>query len=240
MRKPTFEGGVNVASWTAVELLTDMPYTYWYAPYWNITVRLSMFLLFCVGLWFLRKQVEFEEALAKTDPLTGVLNRRCFCELADVEMKRAARYQRWFTIVYIDLDGFKSVNDELGHEAGDNVLRTVAHTIRANLRASDFVSRLGGDEFIVLLAETGPESAVRYLEKMRRQLLDAMKAHAWKVTFSIGAMTYLRLPTSVDELIGRADALMYEVKRNGKDGIKHQVLRNDDKTICRDRKTSIA
>ena len=176
------------------------------------------------------EQLELADALAKTDPLTGVLNRRHFRELAGVEMKRAARYHRFFTVVFLDLDGFKAVNDESGHEAGDQVLRTVARSIRANLRATDFVSRLGGDEFVILLSETGPEAAACYLEKIQRQLRDAMRGGDWKVTFSIGAVTYLSPPVSVDELIGRADALMYAVKRSGKDGIKHEILQSDFET----------
>jgi len=215
---------VSIASWSAVEISTGMPYTIWFAPLWNAGVRLAMYCIICFGLSSLRKRVRQIESMARTDSLTGISNRRCFCELAGIEIKRASRYRLPFTVVYIDVDGFKAANDEFGHEIGDHILCTVAETLRVNLRETDFLARLGGDEFVVLLSHTGEEQAAQYLKKMNEQLLKAMQGGHWKITFSIGAVTYLGIPSSVDEMIGRADDLMYGVKQTGKNGIKHEVF----------------
>lgn len=212
----------GVAAWNATDVMTGIPYSHWYALYWNIVVRIGMFVLFAYMMSYLRKEVELVAKLARTDSLTGVFNSRHFYEVANIELSRASRYGRPFTVVYIDLDGFKAVNDTLGHQVGDEVLRSVAQTIRQNLRATDCVARLGGDEYAVLLSESTHAASSGYLVKMQRQLLDEMQRHGWAVTFSIGAMTFDKVPASLDAMIGAADKLMYEVKQNGKNSIRHE------------------
>jgi diguanylate cyclase (GGDEF)-like protein len=115
----------------------------------------GMFLVVVVVLSSLRGAWEREKIHARTDSLTGVSNARAFFEVAAVELARARRYQRPFTIAYLDLDNFKQVNDRFGHEVGDDLLQIVARTLREGSRASDFVARMGGDEFVVLLETLG-------------------------------------------------------------------------------------
>jgi diguanylate cyclase (GGDEF)-like protein len=229
----SYRGGIVVgtivavactAGWTVSDYLGEIPYTIWYAHYWNVGVKISMLLLLAYMTVRLRKASDLAHKLARTDPLTGVWNRRYFNELMGVELQRARRYKHAMTVVYIDLDDFKVVNDTWGHPVGDDLLRTVAHTIQSNLRAPDSVARLGGDEFAVLLSETGQEAASSYLDKMQRQLLEAMREHGWSITFSIGAMTYLEPPRSIDEVISQADRFMYSAKREGKGKIKHAIV----------------
>jgi diguanylate cyclase (GGDEF)-like protein len=187
-------------------------------------VRLGTFLIMTLILSALKKALEHEKELARTDPLTGVANGRYFITLADMEINRARRYKHSFTVVYIDLDNFKTVNDHFGHSTGDALLRSVAHTIRNNIRATDIVGRLGGDEFAILLPETGPEPAEVITHKVQKVNLDVMQKNEWPVTFSIGVVTFLGPPSTVDEMLKISDVVMYAAKKNGKNAIKYEIF----------------
>ena len=126
-----------------------------------------------------------------------------------------------FTLAYIDLDNFKTVNDQLGHATGDQVLRTVVSSVKKNIRRTDIVARLGGDEFALLLPETNQESARVVLSKIQDGLLEEMRKNNWPVTFSIGVLTCRVAPPSTDALVSMADELMYSVKHDGKNGVKY-------------------
>ena len=165
-----------------------------------------------------------ERELARQDPLTGLANRRAFLETSEEEKDRSRRYHHCFNIAYIDLDGFKKINDTLGHAAGDQVLREVANTLRLNLRSTDAVARLGGDEFAILLVETDAASAETVLRKLHELLRAAMKANGWNVDFSIGLASYLCPPESLDNIIRTADGLMYSVKAKGKGNLAVALL----------------
>lgn len=121
--------------------------------------------------------------LTRQDDLTGALNRRGFFEVLDDESKRSQRYLHPLTVVYVDLDDFKLVNDLKGHKTGNLVLQEVARTMQSILREVDFVARLGGDEFALLLPETGAENVRAVLEKLRTALMNKMNARDWRVTF---------------------------------------------------------
>jgi len=168
---------------------------------------------------------ELERRLARSDQLTGAVNRRSFWEAAESELARCRRFRHPFTVIYADLDNFKSVNDQQGHSAGDALLRGVVDTVVRETRAVDVVARLGGDEFAVLLPETGTESGHVVAGRIRASLLKTMAEHGWPVSVSLGVVTCLDPPDTVDGLLQRADDLMYAVKKGGKDGIRHEVLR---------------
>jgi diguanylate cyclase (GGDEF)-like protein len=135
-------------------------------------------------------------------------------------MLRAKRYDRPFTLAYIDLDNFKQINDKFGHSVGDEVLKLVAATIQSNLRQTDIIARLGGDEFAIFLPESNTESAKNSINKIRSLLLKSMEENKWEVTFSIGVITFHEFSYTLDEVIQKADNLMYSVKINGKNNIK--------------------
>jgi diguanylate cyclase (GGDEF)-like protein len=205
---------------------------------WNVGVRLLLYIVFAVTLSALHRTLkaladalEREHELARTDGLTGIRNARAFREAAEAEVVRVARYERPLTLAYLDADGFKAVNDRYGHSTGDRVLRTIAQTLSANVRAVDVAARLGGDEFAVLFPETGPDAGLAALRKLRRALADAMRAEGVDVTFCIGVVTTLRPVESVDGLLQHADALMYEVKRLGKNDIRAEVLDPDPESL---------
>jgi diguanylate cyclase (GGDEF)-like protein len=160
-----------------------------------------------------------EQELSRVDPLTMVPNRRGFYESLEKERVRTVRYHRPVTLGYIDVDNFKKMNDTYGHTMGDDLLIAVAATVRTNLRTSDVVARLGGDEFAVLLPETDAIGSDQVLKKLRLKLLDAMQERGWNVTFSIGAVTFLDPPESLDILVRMADETMYAIKARGKDDV---------------------
>lgn len=157
--------------------------------------------------------------LAHTDPLTGLSNRRHFIEQLKREFGRANRYQRPLAILYIDLDGFKAINDAFGHMYGDDILRGVARSMRAVLRSTDLLARIGGDEFAVLLPETAEEGAINVSNKLSRALFAYSKQLGPAVpdlTFCGGVSQLKRGDNSIDDLLARADEAQYFAKATGK------------------------
>jgi len=191
--------------------------------YWNLFIEFSFLLIMSLLFSALKNKLDSEKTLARIDPLTKAINRRSFFDLAELEINRAHRYGHPFTITYIDLDNFKEINDQWGHSTGDKLLITVANTISSNIRNTDILARFGGDEFVILLPETTGEAAQATLDKVHRQLREAMLKHSWRVTFSIGAVSYRQPPKNVEEAVRSADTLMYEVKRSGKNRLLHII-----------------
>jgi diguanylate cyclase (GGDEF)-like protein len=195
-----------------------------YLAFFNALARLAAFLLVAHFVDAFRHSLEHERELARTDELTGATNRRSFFEIAQSEINRARRHRHPFTVAYIDIDNFKELNDRFGHAAGDAVLREVTQEIKLNVREIDMVARLGGDEFVVLLPETD-EAAARVVVNRVRANLGALAARKnWRVTFSIGVVTWTSPPRTVDMMIRQADDTMYEVKNTGKNRVAHLTI----------------
>ena len=213
---------VSAGIWIIADLSSGTKYTMMLAPVWNTLVRLAFFLIILRLLLIVQEKLALEESLADTDPLTSLANRRFFLEQLEREYARVRRYPEPFTIAYFDLDNFKYVNDTLGHDVGDELLKKVAQTLSTSVRASDFAARLGGDEFAVLFPVV-KESAQQVLEKLQAELLAAMRERQWPVTFSIGAVTFSAVMDSSRDMIKKVDDLMYEVKKSGKNNIRHLV-----------------
>jgi diguanylate cyclase (GGDEF)-like protein len=212
---------ISIASaiaWFTADTWAGQAYSMHVIPYWNTAVRLSFFVIVTFLLPAL-KGLENERKAARLDDLTGAANRRNFFEVAQAELDRSLRYQHPFSVLYFDIDDFKAVNDRMGHQAGDQLLCSVVHKSRQILRKIDLLARLGGDEFIILLSETGPQAAKVVVSKLQESLLEEMKSHAWPVTFSIGVLTCLDAHLSLDEMMRKADDLMYAAKKNGKNAI---------------------
>jgi diguanylate cyclase (GGDEF)-like protein len=188
--------------------------------------RAVLFLVVSELLSSLRDAFNHERQLARTDQLTGLANSRAFGELAEFELLRARRYGRALSILYIDLDGFKAINDSLGHAAGDVVLQRAAGALRESLRRTDIVARLGGDEFVVLLPETGTESADIVIGKVQSALGKALQGLGSGTTASIGAVTADVTPTTIQMLVDRADKLTYQSKSKGKNQVTHDTVTN--------------
>ncbi len=186
---------------------------------WDRFARMCFLVITTVLLGRLREAYRQAQQSSRSDFLTGLANRREFFAVAEQERLRAARYGQSISLAYMDLDGFKDVNDRLGHSAGDAILIDVANELRKNLRAIDVVARMGGDEFVILLPETDAPSALVAIEKLRALLLDLSQKRNWQVTYSIGLVTFEQPPKSADEMIGEADHLMYKVKRGTKNNL---------------------
>ncbi len=172
----------------------------------------------------LKESLERERSAARIDFLTGILNRRGFYEIAGSESQRSRRYKRPLSMVYVDLDNFKRVNDTLGHDAGDELLVQVAAVVHSEVRGTDTVGRLGGDEFAVLLPETDQADGKVVVEKLQRQLRKAMLEKKWPVTFSIGLISFQSPPESTDEMVREADRVMYSAKLRGKNSVAVQGM----------------
>jgi len=211
---------LSSGAWIAVDILSGNKSSNLFAYVWNAAARLGFFLL-PVFMIRLNRAMEHEKMLARTDFLTGALNARFFHELAQMEVNRSARYKRTFTLAFIDVDNFKTINDTFGHTTGDTVLRAIATNIKIHLRKTDIVTRVGGDEFVILLPETNKQTAPIVISNIQRALLKEMNESGWAVTFSIGVLTLTAPRLSVDEMLGRADQLMYVVKNSGKNNIHY-------------------
>ena len=163
------------------------------------------------------------EQLALTDALTGVRNRRWFMTQAALEFERATRHGRALALVLIDVDHFKRVNDEHGHQTGDRLLVEIAQTCAATLRRTDLLARFGGEEFIVLLPETGQREAVRLAERMRQAvqagLRDPQHPLQVPVTISLGVVAMSAATPTLYALIRATDQALYDAKRAGRDRV---------------------
>ena len=211
-------------AWFVADVLTATADVRGAIPYLNLVTKLGFFLVVNFTISSLKVSLEREREMARTDYLTRVANSRYFAEIASNEIKRAGRYLHPFTVAYLDIDDFKSVNDRWGHSTGDQLLALVADTIRSNIRATDSIARLGGDEFVFLLPETGYDAASVVIQKVNQSLQAAMGRKGWPVTFSIGVVTFRTPPDSVDGMIRVADAFMYSVKHSGKNRIQHREI----------------
>ena len=171
-----------------------------------------------------RKKLELElEKYANYDKLTGLPNRRLFFERLELTILENERDKAEFAVLFIDLDGFKDINDNYGHEAGDEVLITVGNRLLQCVRKSDTVARMGGDEYTVILKNVEDKEDIKNLvEKIHKSLQEVMQIDGVEcfVNSSIGVALYPENGDDSETLLRNADSLMYEIKRNGKGGYK--------------------
>jgi diguanylate cyclase (GGDEF)-like protein len=193
----------------------------------NTLVQGASFAVVGLLINTLRASLAREREVSRTDPLTSLRNSRAFYEEASRMLASCRRHRRPITLAYIDLDNFKAVNDTLGHEAGDELLRRIADQLHAAIRPSDLLARLGGDEFALLLPEVGPPEAAVTLERLQSSLTGTRASISGPATMSIGAVSFVSVPDDVEQMIRRADAGMDEAKTTGKNRI-HLVVAGDD------------
>jgi diguanylate cyclase (GGDEF)-like protein/PAS domain S-box-containing protein len=166
----------------------------------------------------IRRQNQELQVLATQDPLTRCLNRRAFYERFEVEYSRAGRYGHNFSCVMVDIDHFKSVNDNYGHPVGDKVLQRVSGILRDLVRECDVVCRYGGEEFCILLPETDSEGGLDFAERIRRTIA-AKSLSGIKVTVSLGVSSLESGPANPSELLSQADKALYAAKRKGRNRV---------------------
>jgi diguanylate cyclase (GGDEF)-like protein len=162
------------------------------------------------------------ENLAAVDGLTGLYNRRHFEDLARAELARCQRYMRPLSLLMLDVDHFKLINDRFGHAAGDRVLRMIAEVCGGAKRDSDLVARIGGEEFALLLPETTPEAAQQFAERVRdavRNCPVGVEGERIVVTVSIGVAGATIRTAGIGTLLRAADQALYDAKRAGRDRV---------------------
>ncbi len=174
-----------------------------------------------VGLTLRIYRIEEEmRKLASYDSLTGLLSRHAFFEAAGSHVSLARREHNVFSVMLIDLDHFKAINDQYGHPAGDAVLRLFADVVNSVTRRSDIVGRLGGEEFALLLPSTDAAEAMEFSERLHAAIEKAVLKHDHALihyTASIGlASSRSDADDDIDELLARADLALYQAKRNGR------------------------
>jgi len=232
--------------WTAMALglaglflLTDKPISIPHETYLERFATMSMFTLSIGRCMFLgifassmreslyKSGIALKEAykrieeLAELDDLTGSLNRRCIMRILDEEIARAHRAGASCSIALIDLDWFKGINDTYGHPTGDEVLRTFAITVFANIRNIDRFGRFGGEEFLLVLPDTPHDTATRILDRLREIIADldwSAFSPGMRVTVSAGVAT-LASDETADTFLARADRALYEAKARGRNRI---------------------
>jgi len=170
-----------------------------------------------------KRMLEELRHLATTDSLTSLYNRRHFLELCEQELRRINRHPNDIALLMLDADYFKNVNDTYGHDAGDQVLRTISRLCRAHVREMDIIGRIGGEEFAILLPQTGFSAALDVAERLRAAIaqttLPLADGQMLRFTVSIGGYTFAGRKLAVDELLKAADQALYAAKRNGRNQV---------------------
>jgi diguanylate cyclase (GGDEF)-like protein/PAS domain S-box-containing protein len=184
-------------------------------PFLDAEGRVAGIIGFSVDITERKQAEEAIRALSLVDELTGLFNRRGFFALADQQLKISRRGGEPLFLIFADLDNLKSTNDTLGHLEGDRLLRDAAHILRATFRESDIIARIGGDEFVVLMIEPDGSQAGSFVPRLRRRIVRRNAGDLRsRLSLSIGVTRYdPKTPCTLEELIQRADALMYEEKR---------------------------
>lgn len=195
----------------------------WIMPF-NVGTMAIAFATVGLLVTQLKRRLLAVEGLSRQDHLTTLLNGRAFYEQADLLLALARRSQRPITFAYLDLDNFKQVNDQQGHQEGDRALKLTASEVKRHVRQTDVVARLGGDEFALLLPDTDATPAQVSLDRVRTLVTASLQEQRWPVTLSVGAVTFRQIPATVDEAIKRADAVMYRAKSAGKNRVYAEVV----------------
>jgi diguanylate cyclase (GGDEF)-like protein len=181
-------------------------------------------LIFALFGYVLGRHADELAEMSETDSLTGLLNARGFYTRVRGEIKRLRRYRQPLSLLFLDLDELKSINDRHGHRAGSAAIRETGHLIQWELRETDLAARWGGDEFTILAPNTPQEAALALAERIRRRVAEPTAPRSpWRMTVSIGVATFnadvVGASTDPATLVGAADAAMYDAKKRGKNTV---------------------
>ena len=216
--------GASAVVWFAVHALHQPESALSYTPYWNTLMQLAVFLTITGLLTQLKAEADREKESPRSDYLTKTANKRNFMAQAELEIQRAHRYKHPFTLVYLDVDNLRFVNQRMGHSSGDTLLQETAYTLKEKIRSTDLIGRIGGDEFALLLPETQAEAARIVVRRLQKYLLDIAEKNEWPVSFSFGVVTFSRPPENVEEMLKKADSLVSAAKESGKNHVKHEIV----------------
>ena len=215
-----------------LRLLVD-GYIVWHAMIFPLAVPILITPV--IGFFFVKLLFELDKTksqltvLSMTDELTGLFNRRYFLEKAHRELTRAQRYRQVFSMLFIDVDDFKNINDKYGHPAGDKILCMVGNTCLHESREADVLARFGGDEFAILTPGLQEQQAVQYADRLRKLLVEAKTAyhgHVLQTAVSVGVVTWTPAISDMEGLIYLMDKAMYAAKHGGKNKTKVADLKD--------------
>lgn len=213
--------GFGIALYLGTAALTPRPFPHSLFAFQLLLLAAGMLMVLLGAMAREWKEAQLAElraqlaVLASTDELTGCLNQRAFLRAMEAEVERAARYQQPLSLLALDIDNFKVINDEYGHIAGDDALQRLGTALRGTVRKTDLVGRLGGDELAVLCPETDAEAAAMLAERLR----EAAKGRDMNIAISLSiGICSMRPGTGESQLLRyRADKALYEAKRLGRD-----------------------
>lgn len=191
------------------------------ASAWNILSALGIFIIVTFMQDKIHGLLKIESNLSRTDPLTGAINKRAFLELVGYEMIRLNRENKPFSLAYLDIDDFKKVNDQYGHTKGDEVLKAVVSCLVDNLRKSDVVARMGGDEFTIFYPEIGQDEVKVATQRINKFLTELSEKNSWPTSISMGVITSESEECKLEVIVTMADELMYKVKNSGKNNVMY-------------------
>ncbi|PRC91780.1 GGDEF domain-containing protein [Solimicrobium silvestre] len=213
----------NLVIGAAALSITLQAIALWMPSEVSFTIKIYLFLMivlsnstFVLVARFARTNIIEAERLSTIDPLTKLSNRRALEIAIDAEIVRQRRYGGYFSVVLIDLDGFKGLNDSLGHHAGDRALIMLADILRDHTRQSDTISRIGGDEFVILMPNTQAADCEALCQTLCHKITHSMAEVSFLITASIGYTTIEQAPEISKDVIAIADRAMYTAKSSGK------------------------
>lgn len=196
-----------------------------YYKYFVVTFGINLFVILLVLLYYKRYIHNNLASSAIHDALTGIFNRGYFSEYLEYEIARAIRKQMPFSLVMLDIDHFKLVNDTFGHRRGDYALKTLADVVLKSKRNADVLARIGGEEFIILLPDTGLSDAGRLAERIRKNVEDFSFEEIGKMTVSLGVTEFTQTDNQ-ESILKRVDSALYLAKENGRN--RCEILRGEE------------
>ncbi|MBN2541648.1 GGDEF domain-containing protein [bacterium] len=211
---------MSTCAWFTADILSEHEYEHPLIPIWNAMVRFGFFIIVTLLLHRLKVALDTEKKISRTDFLTGVSNIRAFYAIAKEKINDALEFEQPLTIGYLDLDNFKDINDEFGHQKGNEALKVFTKAVKEHIRSQDVVARLGGDEFVILLPGTAFAEAKTIFTRLHEFMTDEINKSSYKFTVSIGVVTFSKPPASVNSMVKEADNLMYVAKKSGKNRIE--------------------
>ena len=211
-------------TWTICGIVAHRQFSTPWIPWINAITRLAVYCLVALLAAQVHLLLKREHDHATRDALTNLLNRRAFIEAGVAEVERSHRYGHALSVLYLDLDDFKHLNDTYGHDVGDAALRATARAMLGVLRATDLVARLGGDEFAVLLPEICYDDSIETGQKILAANNCSLRGFA-PVRASIGIACFELIDRDFLSMLKAADAVMYEVKASGKNDLQSQCFK---------------
>jgi diguanylate cyclase (GGDEF)-like protein len=218
-------GAVTAAAQILLQPNVQMPQII--ASSWNAIVLVAVGGIVVDLLHRVKVADAIGQELSRIDAATGAINRRFFLELLEAEFNRAERYKFALTLAYIDLTNFDRLNEQLGHQAGDELLYQFIEQLSQALRSNDVVARLDGNEFALLLPQTNDVQAQQVFTRLHPQMKEVLKAESMHLEYSIGVATFLEMPDTFEELAAETEQLLKTVKSSGKNSLKYQIFPED-------------